>query len=160
MAQIKELSSKLKTGGSIPPCTSANYPDCLKNQQTATNRYLIDKYGEPQHTPYDMNPKLDSNIVDSQTNLENTEKKLGKPLKLSLTDKKKDKKSDPPSNSADGAETRHYKGEGEDNSTKYRTNQPLDGDIITTHKNMKDAEKKQAQGGKQAEKKPADKKEA
>jgi hypothetical protein len=133
------LSSKLKSGGSIPPCTSANYPDCLKNQRTATGRYIIDTYGEPKHTPYDLDPKLDSNIVDSHTNLENTEKKLGKPLKLGLADKKKS--SDPPHNSADGHETRHYKGEGEDDSVKYKTDQPLDHDIITTHKNLKAAEK-------------------
>jgi len=61
-------------------------------------------------------------------------------LKLSLSDKKKG--SDPPHNSADGAETRHYKGEGEDDSVKYDTNKPLDHDIITTHKNLKEAKKK------------------
>jgi len=94
------------------------------------------------HTPYDFDPKLDPNIVDSQSNLDNTEKKLGKPLTLGLADIKKEKTSDPPHNSADGAETRHYKGENEDNSVKYKTNQPLDHDIITTHQNLKDAEKK------------------
>lgn len=52
------------------------------------------------------------------------------------------KASDPPFNSADGHETRHYKGEGEDNSVKYDTNKPLDDSIITTHKNLKDAEKR------------------
>ena len=61
---------------------------------------------------------------------------------MGLADKKKNKSSDPPHNSADGAETRHYKGEGEDNSVKYKTNQPLDHDIVTTHHNLKEAEKK------------------
>lgn len=96
--------------------------------------------------PYDLNPKLDSNIVDSQNNLDNTEKKLGTTLKLAKKQKtaahaQVKKNSDPPCNSADGCETRHYKGEGEDDSVKYKTNQPLDHDIKATHASLKDAEK-------------------